>query len=888
MPVEPVHRGILAADIEGFSRPERSNPLRVRMRDALYGLISRSLRESGIESGRAEETDHGDCVLILFDASIPKARLFDPFLHRLNAALARRNRDLPRNERLRLRIVIHAGELLRDAHGHSGEDLNTAFRLLDSDILRANLAAASGDLAVIVSDSIYQAIVKHGYGRIEPAAYRPVSVIAKETTAIGWIYLPESPRRAVASALHRAGSNQPARGRVGISHATQLPADAVGFTGRRRELRRLRQLLGAAGRGSGVPVVAIHGIGGVGKSALAVRAAHSLAARFPDGQLYVDLRGSTATPESMQPLEAMGRFLRALGLADEDVPQSLEDATDHFRTLLSGRRVLVVLDNAADAAQVEPLLPTTIGCAALVTSRQGLLAFHEAVPQELNVLSPEESVRLLRRLAGAERVGADPTAAMAIAAHCGHLPLALRIAGARLAARGSWPLRALAEQLADTRHRLDRLQVGDLVVRASFQLSYQALLDSEGGILAARTFRLLGLLDGPDVGIPVAAALVDRPPVEVETVLEQLTDAHMLESPVPGRYRLHDLLRLYAREQANEQERPSARRAALRRALRCYLATTRRANRLMQPPDLGRGIGSEAGSVQFDDPRDARAWLDAERVNLLSAARQVSAEADALAVMTVDLAEALFWYLQASGFWADWLAVNELAVEVTRRLGDRQGESQSLSDLAGAHHRLGRVSEAIVGLESALEIHRESGDRIKEALVLSNLGIVYRDASRFEEAISCCERSREISRDQSDPYGEAVTLNTLGKIYHELERFDEAISAYGQSLGIFEDSSNRYGQGNVLANLGEVCRVAGRTAEAVECCERSLRLFREVGDRSDEAEALLRLGRALAALGERERAREAWRESLAIFEAMSASRAKQVEDLLREDSSDSL
>ncbi len=860
MLVEPIYRGILAADIEGFGRLERSNPVRVHLRAALYRLIDQSLAQAGIEPWRCEHTDHGDCVLILLEPQFSKTRLLHPFVSTLAAALARHNRRAPTAERLRLRVVVHAGDILRDAHGHSGEDLNTAFRLLDSEPLHACLAQSAGDLAVIVSDVIYQAIVKHGYRRIDPAGYRPVTVVAKETNARAWIHAPEVPRRTPPRRAARAQAPPPPTVRQeGSVPPAQLPGDVAWFTGRRHELRRLRELLASTGGRQAAVVAAVHGIGGVGKSALALRAAHALGAHFPDGQLYVDLRGSSVSGLApLAPEEAVGRLLRALGPDGESVPVGLEEAVMRLRSLLSGRRVLVVLDNAASAAQVRPLLPATTGSAAIVTSRQVLFALEGAVNLHLDVLPPKEAVALLRQSAGSERVAAEPAAAETVAQQCGCLPLALRIAAARLAARPSWPLHALAEQLADERRRLDRLQLGDLAVRASFQLSYQALLDSEGGALAARTFRLLGLLDGADVSLPVAAALVGRSPGTVEVVLERLVDAQMLESPVPGRYRLHDLLRLFAREKAGQEERASARRAAVRRALHCYLASAQRANQLVAPvdPRLGGGGAGDggggvgAGAVKLGDRRAALAWLEAERGNLIAAAQQAAVEPGPLATVTVELASALFWFLQAGGYWRDWEALNQLAVQVTRRLGDRAN----------------------------------LGNRDGEQVVLSNLGIVYRECGRLDEALSSCEQSLSIARESGDRYGQAILLNSLGKIYRGQECFDAAIRAYANCLSIFEELGDPYGQGSALTNLGEICCVVGRPGEAADYCKRALALFREVGDRSDEAEALWRLGSALNALGQREQARARWREALAIFESIGAPSANEVGNLLRGDS----
>jgi tetratricopeptide (TPR) repeat protein len=709
-------------------------------------------------------------------------------------------------------------------------------------------------------------------------------VLAKETSTRAWVHTPPVAAPTSRRRAARAAAPPAAAGREPGLVPTRLPPDVAWFTGRRRELRRLRELLAIAGRRPAVVISAIDGIAGVGKSTLVVHAAHALAARFADGQLYVDLRGSSSGLQPLEPLEVLGRFLRALGVDGEDVPIGLEEAVERFRSLLTGRRVLVILDNAASAAQVQPLLPASTGSAALITSRQALFALEGAVHLHLDVLTPREAVALLRRLAGSERVAAEPSAAATIARQCGLLPLALRIAGARLAARPSWPLHALVEQLADERRRLDRLELGDLAIRASFQLSYQALLDAEDGPLAARIFRLLGLLDGPDISIPVAAALSDEPAEVVEALLERLVDAQMLQSPVPGRYRMHDLLRLFAREQADQRETAAARRAALRRALRCYLATAQRASRLLQPARLRPGVAGDSGGVGLRDRGDALVWLEAERGNLVAAAQQAALEPRSVAAVTVELASALFWFLQARGYWRDWEALNQLAVQVTRRLGDRRGESRALSDLAGAYHRLGRVDEAISCLETGLRIHRELGDRAGEQAVLSNLGIVYRESGRLEEAIASCRLSLEISHETADRYGEAILVNSLGKIYREQGRFDAAITAYAESLGAFEELGDAYGQGNALANLGEVCGVAGRAGEAVDYCQRSLELFREVGDRSDEAEALWRLGSAWDALGRRELAHACWREALAIFTAIGAPRASEIERLLGGDS----
>ena len=400
--------------------------------------------------------------------------------------------------------------------------------------------------------------------------------------------------------------------------------------------------------------------------------------------------------------------------------------------------------------------------------------------------------------------------------------------------------------------------------------------------MRALAFGLLSLPDGPDLSLAAAAQLLGRDEGPTQMLLERLIDVQMLQSPAPGRYQMHDLLRLFAREQAQRQERPEARRAALRRVLHWYHATAQRANRLVQPANLRRGGDGEAGGAQFQDRAGAMAWLEEERKNLLAAARQAAKQPRPLAGVTVALADALFFFAQTRGYWRDWEELNQLAIQVSRRLGDRTAESRALSDLAGAYYRFGRLHEAIEHLEQALRIHRDLGDLEGESAVLGNLTIAYHESGRLEEAIASCERGRMICRQSGYRYGEAIHVNTLARVYQAQGRLDDAIEALRVSLEIFEDLGDAYGQGNSLANLGEAYRLAGRPSEAVEFCERGLARFREVGDRSDEAEALARLGSALDALGDHEQARLRWREALDIFSAIGAPRAAEILTLLGE------
>ncbi|MGW7467187.1 BTAD domain-containing putative transcriptional regulator [Streptomyces xantholiticus] len=399
----------------------------------------------------------------------------------------------------------------------------------------------------------------------------------------------------------------------------QLPATVPDFTGRVSFVAELGGQLATA-EGSVMAVSALAGIGGVGKTTLAVHVAHQARKHFPDGQLYVDLQGTgnrAAEPETV-----LGSFLRALGTADSAIPDTLDERAALYRSALDGRRIMVLLDNARDAAQVRPLLPGTAGCAALITSRVRMVDLAGAHLVDLDVMSPDEALQLFTRIVGAERVGAEREAALDVVAACGFLPLAIRIAASRLAARRTWTVSVLAAKLADERRRLDELQAGDLAVKATFELGYGQLEPAQ-----ARAFRLLGLADGPDISLAAAAAVLDLPPHETEDLLEALVDTSLLESAAPGRYRYHDLVRLYARACAERDEQPPAEReAALSRLLDFYLATAARVFAMERPGDrlvTHLEPTGDAG-LTFTRLEDAQDWLYAEANCLLACARQAS------------------------------------------------------------------------------------------------------------------------------------------------------------------------------------------------------------------------------------------------------------------------
>lgn len=641
--------------------------------------------------------------------------------------------------------------------------------------------------------------------------------------------------RAAAAACQRREPRDPA----------ELPPTIDTFVGRESELSWLQHQLDHAGSiPQALRIAVVHGIGGVGKSALAVRAAHRLADRFPDGQLFADLHGYADAVAPLDPLEVLGRFIRALGLPDRDVPATTDEAAARYRSLLARRSALVVLDNVRDSAQVRPLLPGNTACAVLITSRVPLADLDGVGRLHVDVFTPREAIALLGRLAGRQRLVAEPEAAGRLARASGFLPLALRITGARLAVRPTLTVRALADRLADAQRRLDELHVGDLAVRASFQLSYQSLNDS-----AARAYRLLSLLDGPDFGAHVAAAQLDELLPGTENVLERLVNEGLLREPAPGRYQYHDLLRLFAREMAAGDD-PAERLAALDRVIRCYLATARRAAELLAPgfPHADDGVVSTV-VADLSTKQDALTWLEAERTGIMAAASQAVAAGAPSAVLLPDLAACLHRFFRVRGHWRDWETLDRLAIDMARRADNHAAEARLLDQLGVVYTEVFRLDAALESLTESLKIFRELDDRAGEAWASNHMGTAYATGRRFEEAVACLERSLTLQRECGDRAGEGSTLNALGVIHRETGRLGEAESCFELSLPIWGELGDAHSEGIVLSNLGHTLLAAGRTEQAIACYEKDLAIVREFGDRNGEAFTLLSIGEAYRLAG---------------------------------------
>jgi DNA-binding SARP family transcriptional activator/tetratricopeptide (TPR) repeat protein len=664
-----------------------------------------------------------------------------------------------------------------------------------------------------------------------------------------------------------APEQAPASGQAPVPPA-QLPADITDFTGRALDVKLLCELQpgdDAPGSPGAVMVGLVTGAGGLGKTTLAVHAAHRLCPRFPDGQLYVDLLG--ASPQPLAPGDVLARFLRDLGLTGTQIPVDTDERAALLRTRLTGRRVLILLDNARDAAQVRPLLPGSSGCAVLVTARNMLPDLPAARMVDLDVLGDGEARVLFAGIVGAERADAEADATSEVLAACAGLPLAIRIAGARLAARRGWTVRTLAGKLRSEHRLLDELTAGDLAVRACFSVSFASLPGPSGpdGIAPAGAFRLLGLWQGPAVGLPGAAALVGRPEASAADALELLVDAHLLESPAPDRYRFHDLIRVYAAERCQSDEPVQVRRDALHRILTWYLHSVDAAARIISPNHARVPVGQPAAGVRpltFSSLDQALDWAETERANVVAATRQAAASGQHDIAWRLPAAAMSFFYRR--GHWADWMTTHEIGLRSAREIGDRPAEAWMLNNL-GMAYGLQRMEQAIGSFEEALAIYREVGDRQGEAKAATNMSAACFNLGRFRAALDAGRRSLVIQREVGNRYGEGIALGDLGCAARELGLREDAISWHQQALAIFRELGDRDAEADSLSELADVYLGLDRVAEALDRLTESLDIRRDIGDRHGEATTLRLLGQARARGGQPDEARASLADAARIF-----------------------
>ena len=654
----------------------------------------------------------------------------------------------------------------------------------------------------------------------------------------------------------------------------QLPHRIPDFTGRDAELGQLDALLAADSRGT--VITAITGTAGVGKTALAVHWAHQVSERFPDGQLYVNLRGFDPGGAALDPAEAVRGFLDAFGVDPQQIPASVEAQAALYRSLLAGRRVLVLLDNAADEEQVRPLLPGSAGCLVIVTSRNqlpGLIVTEGAKPVVVDLLTAGEARQLLARRIGKDRVSAETAAADDIIALCARLPLALMLVAARAATHPGFSLAALAAELREAGGSLDAFDHVDQAsnVRTVFSWSYRQLSTAGG-----RLFRLLGLHAGPDIAMAAVTSLAGMPREQVRPALAELTRAHLVTERVPGRFALHDLLRAYATETAGATDPEDYRLAARRRLLDHYLHTayhadellTRHRDRPFAPAGPGPGVTRENPA----DAKHALAWFETEHAVLLTILRQVSG----FDTHSWQLAWALAPYLGYQGYWRDRQDSQRIALDAARRLRDQCAQALSHRLLGAAFLQLGDYDGARAHLQRALDLFAGLGDSDGQADAHRNLAWMLERLGQPAQALPHAQQALALFRAAGNETGQARALNAVGWFHAQLGDYAEALVCCQQALDRQRVIDDQSGLAETYDSLGYIHRHLGHQYEATACHEEAISRFGELGNRYSEAETLVFLGDSHQAFGDPAAARGAWQRALTILEHLGHPGADRV------------
>ena len=654
-----------------------------------------------------------------------------------------------------------------------------------------------------------------------------------------------------------------------------LPRDVPDFVGREIELAALRD---AADH---TTVAAVDGMAGVGKTTLAVHAARLLAPRYPDGQLYLDLHAHSADYPAMSPSAALDTLLRLVGVGGP-LPEEPAERAALWRSTVAGRRLLVVLDNAVDVAQVGPLLPDQPGCLALVTSRRRLTGLPGAYRLSVDVMPPADAAALFASSVGDERPQIDPDAAAETVSLCGNLPVAIRIAGARLRHRPTWTVAHLVRRLRDEHRRLAELHAEDRSVSAAFALSYRQLRPD-----LQRLFRLLGLVPGPDVDVRAAAALAGLDPDVAARQLEELLDRHLLVQHLPGRYTFHDLMRQHAREAALSAEPEPDRSAAVTRLLDHYQRTASAAAGVLAPPHRHRAggqaggqaggpasvgdatggtagvgdaagvrdpasVGDAAGGRAPETANEALDWLEQERETLLAAVRHADRAGWPEHAWRIACCLARLCYVR--GHAEEWVASLETGLQAARRAADSYGEATVLTALGVAYEHTGSPDRALDCQRRAVVLYQELGDRAGEATAIKRLGNAHLQLGHIGQALGLYQRAHTFFRNLGDLHGVATSLNNIGVAHQAFGRLSEALENYQSALVVYQEYGELHDQGMLMSNIGTILTLLGRYDEALASHREALRVARQLGDRWREGTALTCIGTVYRHLGRYEEA----------------------------------
>jgi tetratricopeptide (TPR) repeat protein len=629
------------------------------------------------------------------------------------------------------------------------------------------------------------------------------------------------------------GSHEPP-GRYSV-----LPRDVPDFVGREPELA---VLLAAVHR---TTVAAVDGMAGVGKTTLAVHAAHLLAPRYRDGQLYLDLHAHSADYPAVEPAAALETLLRLVGVTGT-LPEDLAGRAALWRSTVAGRRLLVVLDNASDSDQVAPLLPDLAGCFALVTSRQRLAGVHGALTVTVDVMPPDDAAALFARSVGDERPTIDPAGAAETVSLCGNLPVAIRIAGARLRHRPTWTVEHLVRRLRDEHRRLAELQAEDRSVSAAFALSYRQLRPD-----LQRLFRLLGLVPGADLDVPTAAALAGLDPVPAACLLEELLDRHLLVQQVPGRYTFHDLMRQHAREAALTGEPEPDRRAAMTRLFDHYQHTACAAALVLAPHRQRPGdpVGDSPRGTQPAPatPDAALDWLEEERETLLAAVRHAERRGWPGHSWRIACCLAQLCYVRSHR--DTWVPSLEIGLRAALRSGDTLGEATVLTALGVAYEHTGNTDAAVDCQRRAVVLYQELGDRAGEATAIKRLGNAHLQLGHIGQALGLYQRAHTFFRNLGDTHGVASSLNNMGVAHQAFGRLSEALEHYQGALVVYQEHGDVHDQGLLMSNIGTIQTLLGRFDEALASHLEALAMARRMGDLWREGTALTCIGTVHRHLG---------------------------------------
>jgi DNA-binding SARP family transcriptional activator len=671
--------------------------------------------------------------------------------------------------------------------------------------------------------------------------------------------------------LARPAERVPARSaRAPHQAPALLPTDIADFTGRAKEIEEIQQTLLQASEDPSqlaVPVVVIVGKGGIGKTSIAVHASHGLAGHYPDGQLFADLHGGSA--HRVSPMQVLERFLRVLGLPGSQLPEGLDARAEVYRDLIAGRKLLVVLDDAAGESQVVPLLPGGGDAAVLVTSRTRLAGLPGAQHIEVDVFDEDKSVDLLTRIIGPERVRVEPAAAMVVTELCGHLPLALRIAGARLAARPHWSIGHLEERLTDETRRLDELEHSGMGIRANISLSYES-----AGEAARRLLRRLALLELPVFSRWVSAALLDQPPLEAGDLLDELVNAQLIEvvgTGLQSQYQFHDLIRVFARERLAAEEPVAERMAALERVLGALLHLAEEAHRHYH--------GGDYLLLRSDAPRwplperlverlvsDPLAWYDRERAALISGMRQAGQAG--FVELCWGLASSAATLFESGYYLDDWRETHDIALEATRKAGNVRGEAAMLYSCGSLCLAQQRYDQARRDFAAAARLLGEVGHEQGIALVTRHVAYVDRLSGRLDEATHGYEQALAVFRRTGDDVAAAYVLHGLAQVSMERGDLGAAGELLSEALLLSRTAHSVRVEAQVLHRMGEAELLNGRPGDAAAVFEQALAKVGELRDPVGEAYVLQGVGVARARLGELHQARRALQCALALAAAV--------------------